>query len=300
MDHPRVCGEKVCFSFRPTAFLGSPPRMRGKGSRPIFPTGRLRITPAYAGKRDVTARSAGAAQDHPRVCGEKAEWFRANRYYEGSPPRMRGKVGLPPPFLSMRRITPAYAGKRPTGIARPIRQQDHPRVCGEKPVGRGSCRLYRGSPPRMRGKGLFFISSHRFFGITPAYAGKSWLVAVPLPPVWDHPRVCGEKLGWSLSRSRRSGITPAYAGKSFKAQILITPLKDHPRVCGEKDFTPSPADFALGSPPRMRGKVRRERGPMRSRRITPAYAGKRHNGKKKAIPGQDHPRVCGEKPCPGC
>ena len=300
MDHPRVCGEKVCFSFRPTAFLGSPPRMRGKGSRPIFPTGRLRITPAYAGKRDVTARSAGAAQDHPRVCGEKAEWFRANRYYEGSPPRMRGKVGLPPPFLSMRRITPAYAGKSPKFRNRLDVYKDHPRVCGEKTYRDSPTYPAAGSPPRMRGKasGPGVLSS--LSGITPAYAGKSWLVAVPLPPVWDHPRVCGEKLGWSLSRSRRSGITPAYAGKSFKAQILITPLKDHPRVCGEKDFTPSPADFALGSPPRMRGKVRRERGPMRSRRITPAYAGKRHNGKKKAIPGQDHPRVCGEKPCPGC
>ena len=233
--------------------------MRGKGSRPIFPTGRLRITPAYAGKRDVTARSAGAAQDHPRVCGEKAEWFRANRYYEGSPPRMRGKVGLPPPFLSMRRITPAYAGKSQWAGGLVVSIGDHPRVCGEKSCPGVIANSIKGSPPRMRGK-----------------------------------------VGWSLSRSRRSGITPAYAGKSFKAQILITPLKDHPRVCGEKDFTPSPADFALGSPPRMRGKVRRERGPMRSRRITPAYAGKRHNGKKKAIPGQDHPRVCGEKPCPGC
>ena len=45
----------------------------------------------------------------------------------------------------------------------------------------------------------------------------------------------------------------------------------------------------------MRGKVRRERGPMRSRRITPAYAGKRIEFPQGALPSRDHPRVCGEK-----
>ena len=92
MDHPRVCGEKVCFSFRPTAFLGSPPRMRGKGSRPIFPTGRLRITPAYAGKSPKFRNRLDVYKDHPRVCGEKT--YRDSPTYPaaGSPPRMRGKV----------------------------------------------------------------------------------------------------------------------------------------------------------------------------------------------------------------
>ena len=45
---------------------------------------------------------------------------------------MRGKAYELPPHVGGYGITPAYAGKRPTGIARPIRQQDHPRVCGEK------------------------------------------------------------------------------------------------------------------------------------------------------------------------
>ena len=233
--------------------------MRGKGLFFISSHRFFGITPAYAGKRDVTARSAGAAQDHPRVCGEKAEWFRANRYYEGSPPRMRGKVGLPPPFLSMRRITPAYAGKSPKFRNRLDVYKDHPRVCGEKTYRDSPTYPAAGSPPRMRGKA----------------SGPGVL-------------------------SSLSGITPAYAGKSPVRELLLIVSRDHPRVCGEKLAGRCPAPAGLGSPPRMRGKVRRERGPMRSRRITPAYAGKRHNGKKKAIPGQDHPRVCGEKPCPGC
>ena len=234
---------------------------------------------------------------------------------------MRGKGTRGAAKAAPLRITPAYAGK--SRRWRCVRRgcTDHPRVCGEKSEVQKPAGCVQGSPPRMRGKasGPGVLSS--LSGITPAYAGKSPVRELLLIVSRDHPRVCGEKLGWSLSRSRRSGITPAYAGKSLagrcpapaglgspprmrgKAWLVAVPLPpvwDHPRVCGEKDFTPSPADFALGSPPRMRGKVRRERGPMRSRRITPAYAGKRHNGKKKAIPGQDHPRVCGEKPCPGC
>ena len=254
--------------------------MRGKAQAEQVRRFLNGITPAYAGKSVSRLLRKASLWDHPRVCGEKSAVEMCSSWMYGSPPRMRGKVDKHDPKRGQHRITPAYAGK-------------------SLYVGLNFAQT-EGSPPRMRGKVI----------------KCTWGWYVPM----DHPRVCGEKVcfsfrptaflgspprmrgkvGWSLSRSRRSGITPAYAGKSFKAQILITPLKDHPRVCGEKDFTPSPADFALGSPPRMRGKVRRERGPMRSRRITPAYAGKRHNGKKKAIPGQDHPRVCGEKPCPGC
>ena len=54
-DHPRVCGEKILFFFWFFSALGSPPRMRGKDY--IFDKtaeGR-RITPAYAGKSDITA-----------------------------------------------------------------------------------------------------------------------------------------------------------------------------------------------------------------------------------------------------
>ena len=71
--------------------------------------------------------------------------------------------------------------------------------------------------------------------ITPAYAGKSYKCPAGLLPVWDHPRVCGEKefackdgsaITGSPPRMRGkvyrsdfsfivSGITPAYAGKRF-------------------------------------------------------------------------------------
>ena len=65
---------------------------------------------------------------------------------------MRGKDNFRHALINAGRITPAYAGK--SGEIRAILKwiQDHPRVCGEKPVDMHSCTMTRGSPPRMRGK----------------------------------------------------------------------------------------------------------------------------------------------------
>ena len=56
-DHPRMCGEKSCQTGAASLALGSPPRMRGKGHGIGIAVSRLRITPAYAGKRLKRSRS---------------------------------------------------------------------------------------------------------------------------------------------------------------------------------------------------------------------------------------------------
>ena len=73
-----------------------------------------------------------------------------------------------------------------------------------------------------------------FFFVSPAYAGKSPAAAYACPGTQDHPRVCGEKSGFSSLMASKPGspprmrgkadamptkalvnrITPAYAGKS--------------------------------------------------------------------------------------
>ena len=87
----------------------------------------------------------------------------------------------------------------------------------------------------MRGKGCTSCRAVLEVGITPAYAGKSfiWLLLSYLDR--DHPRLCGEKwhIGQSITLQKGSpppmrgkdgfpflealalGITPAYAGKSY-------------------------------------------------------------------------------------
>ena len=71
-----------------------------------------RITPAYAGKRMNVTESAILRQDHPRLCGEKIVISNDGCFAMGSPPPMRGKVFRLLHPSEMRRITPAYAGKR--------------------------------------------------------------------------------------------------------------------------------------------------------------------------------------------
>ena len=107
--------------------------MRGKVSLRMPDQVFLRITPAYAGKREGTKCVKINHKDHPRLCGEKLRHHRGVRQQKG--------------------ITPAYAGKSGLELYFSRCFQDHPRLCGEKRITEGEhkkqCR------------------------ITPAYAGKS-------------------------------------------------------------------------------------------------------------------------------
>ena len=146
----------------------------------------------------------------------------------------------------------------------------------------------------MRGKLSLDLSPSALFGITPAYAGKTLYSIARLSRVQDHPRVCGEnrslktslfknigspprmrgKLGEWEQRKPIYRITPAYAGKTVSQGFLYSHCPDHPRVCGENPLCLFCKTAALGSPPRMRGKLNpnvRSKIPVR---ITPAYAGK--------------------------
>ena len=106
----------------------------------------------------------------------------------------------------------------------------------------------------MRGKVLYKGGAKVNGGITPAYAGKRFLLSVSFLLLTDHPRLCGEKAkllichitqrgspppmrGKGFYRGFRSfsdGITPAYAGKRDKALDGVRRARDHPRLCGEK------------------------------------------------------------------
>ena len=91
-------------------------------------------------------------------------------------------------------------------------------------------------------------------------------------------------------------ITPACAGKRKAYAFSSCWRKDHPRVCGEKSLRAFVPCFAVGSPPRVRGKAFFSVLVLGMPRITPACAGKSGNGRCR-LPGEgDHPRVCGEKP----
>ena len=70
------------------------------------------------------------------------------------------------------------------------------------------------------------------------------------------------------------GITPAYAGKSHLLPLFGAAYQDHPRLCGEKYQGRAGNGRVAGSPPPMRGKVKRGSRVSSYPGITPAYAGK--------------------------
>ena len=173
-DHPRVCGEKMYGLLGASFALGSPPRMRGKGRvLPVFDS-LTGITPAYAGKSVYFAIFCDFVEDHPRVCGEKQNAPIMQGLNLGSPPRMRGKVLFQRRTAHVQGITPAYAGKSVPRLQVLRKNQDHPRVCGEKGTFLAKPNGKLGSPPRMRGKESANARTRHRARITPAYAGKRY------------------------------------------------------------------------------------------------------------------------------
>ena len=314
-DHPRVCGEKCIPLTRGHGRQGSPPRMRGKVQLGEIDLQDIWITPAYAGKSGPCPDRVPPAGDHPRVCGEKSQSTSASPRALGSPPRMRGK-GVKQSNSRIRMgITPAYAGKRVRPCLTCFAHRDHPRVCGEKHSRAPAAHNDWGSPPRMRGKVDVFFTFVIPGRITPAYAGKRISLHTVCRCLWDHPRVCGEKVtdfhlfwhfggspprmrGKETGKTRRvqwPGITPAYAGKRIPNSFPSCSVWDHPRVCGEKRGIKRKVVDEMGSPPRMRGKAEVNVIYTVLNGITPAYAGKSLlYARIETRPG-DHPRVCGEK-----
>ena len=66
-----MCGEKFWCPLIAVLYIGSPPRVRGKGGKSHRSGHTGGITPACAGKSELSRCRVRLAEDHPRVCGEK-------------------------------------------------------------------------------------------------------------------------------------------------------------------------------------------------------------------------------------
>ena len=171
-------------------------------------------------------------------------------------------------------ITPAWAGKSRHTWDTGARPEDHPRVGGEKLIELLLRRTVPGSPPRGRGKDLWYGIGDFFSRITPAWAGKRCHIQAAAPEYWDHPRVGGEKcplvslviFGW--------GSPPRGRGKGMYQRSCFSCRWDHPRVGGEKSKTQPDCLYPVGSPPRGRGKAPARDSTQSAAGITPAWAGK--------------------------
>ena len=130
---------------------GSSPRMRGTRQSARRPRVTQGIIPAYAGNTwDLEVKDA-VVRDHPRVCGEHAEYVARAAVEGGSSPRMRGTRGTQTKRIPISGIIPAYAGNTHEWPSYMSHGRDHPRVCGEHYISLRSDKIGAGSSPRMRG-----------------------------------------------------------------------------------------------------------------------------------------------------
>ena len=166
---------------------------------------------------------------------------------------MRGKQVQAEATTGKIRNIPAYAGKTSRRWCVAMRCWEHPRVCGENPVGGVGLSISGGTSPRMRGKLFLPRRGVRLSRNIPAYAGKT-RSSFPIGIInKEHPRVCGENLWVSMIAMAKSGTSPrmrgklpqgdlgmvdsrnipAYAGKTKNSTTCQNVTTEHPRVCGE-------------------------------------------------------------------
>ena len=293
-DHPRVCGEHDGQYFRILGSVGSSPRVRGTHVRHRRAEGVHGIIPACAGNT-------------PSILVSSTD-------KRGSSPRVRGTRPLDNRIVLIDGIIPACAGNTAPRMIKRASSRDHPRVCGEHMGTLHVSDAAVGLSPRVRGTPVFSPSVCVRFGIIPACAGNTRVLALRLREVRDHPRVCGEhSAGISASQNALGssprvrgthgqlgvlhhdvGISPACAGNTPRSSSCSARRRDHPRVCGEHEFSASSSAIRAGSSPRVRGTrglgiLLRQLGG-----VIPACAGNTVLGSGFLERGQDHPRVCGE------
>ena len=146
----------------------------------------------------------------------------------------------------------------------------------------------------MRERPILTANTFQPVGITPACAGKTRKNHLSNAFQRDHPRVCGkdntsnntiiirsgspprvrERRKGGKKKKDEKGITPACAGKTCPVSERLSARRDHPRVCGKDKIVVDRNFQRKGSPPRVRERRKKWNPFFRSKRITPACAGK--------------------------
>jgi len=294
--------------------VGSPPPVRG---RPWSTSrgGALRgLTPACAGTAEGQWIVETVEWAHPRLCGDGDEPPKPTGWRRGSPPPVRGRRIFRYGGKGRGGLTPACAGTANGSEAIRCHNRAHPRLCGDGETLHRPVNYPGGSPPPVRGRRRQGLSWRGEVGLTPACAGTA--SRRPFRGGWGraHPRLCGDghvgDLGPNLHRgspppvrgrrrirrepATRPGLTPACAGTAVAGCIARPGPWAHPRLCGDGLLTDETGNTPGGSPPPVRGRHRRARGPRRGQGLTPACAGTACR-MSTTMPGRRaHPRLCGD------
>ena len=86
-------------------------------------------------------------------------------------------------------------------------------MCGENLIVTAAVAASSGSPPRVRGKLVKIDNAALVKRITPACAGKTFIVNLARKDCEDHPRVCGENYKILYTVYHIIGSPPRVRGK---------------------------------------------------------------------------------------
>ena len=153
-----------------------------------------RIIPMRVGTRVKELNDKSQSWDHPHACGDKTENIIFIHPTAGSSPCVWGQVVLVISDLPFTRIIPMRVGTSRGGINMYYNQKDHPHACGDKVLFPPRLRQIQGSSPCVWGQVVLVISDLPFTRIIPMRVGTRKIKGRLLPPRWDHPHACGDKL----------------------------------------------------------------------------------------------------------
>jgi len=273
---------------------GSPPRRRGGLRQVRAQDGRLRLTPAQAGRTRCSYARALVRAAHPRAGGADAPHVENVEPADGSPPRRRGGRRGCRAGTAGGRLTPAQAGRTHYRFNVSVMETAHPRAGGADGSDASRCDLWDGSPPRRRGGRPVRAEHRKGRRLTPAQAGRTSSARCPAPGSPAHPRAGGaDPAGGELlcqphgSPPRRRGgrrrghlrhegcrLTPAQAGRTSQARSRRAARTAHPRAGGADGPQRHGPDQRRGSPPRRRGGLASSLVAKAADRLTPAQAGR--------------------------
>ncbi len=171
-DHPRIRGTNLFPAPKVTSTTGSSPHTRDKCTWQEERGALCRIIPAYAGQILISMKGQSQREDHPRIRGTNACFYRVRYSTLGSSPHTRDKSYISYQKDVREGIIPAYAGQIvPFSVLRPS-YQDHPRIRGTNNKTFTQADVDAGSSPHTRDKSRYADNCRHGKGIIPAYAGQ--------------------------------------------------------------------------------------------------------------------------------
>ncbi len=129
--HPHACGDDFWGDLAPLPRDGSPPRVWGRPILPAQSLRSLRFTPTRVGTTSTSPRRRLTPTVHPHACGDDMDKEFLQRYLDGSPPRVWGRLSISKIYPFFFRFTPTRVGTTCVRVLVQRRRTVHPHACGD-------------------------------------------------------------------------------------------------------------------------------------------------------------------------